>query len=438
MQFTRRGFLAAAPFLKVARAAESGVRVGSPAELTAALKQARPGDVILLAQGEWKDADLLVEVQGEEEAPIRVLAEAPGRTVLTGLSRLRLAGRYTRVEGLLFQGCTYPGDLIQFRSSSTKLARGCKLLDCAIVDCNPEDPELTTRWVSIYGSWNEVARCYVAGKKNIGTTLVVWLNGEPNYHRIGECWFGPRALLGVNGGETIRVGDSATSMQDSVSVVENNYFERCDGEIEAISNKSCGNIYQSNFFDRCEATLTLRHGNRCRVEGNHFHGGGSKSAGGIRIIGEGHVVVNNLIEACNGTGFRSAISVVNGLPDSPLNGYMQVKAALIAHNTIIDCAQPVAVGINGGNASLTLPPEDVRVAANRIGSSQEFERAADGVPRPLVWRLTEEQVAEVTEDIDGQRRPEGRQEGCDEPPDGTRLRWRWAADTAGPNWWPRG
>lgn len=398
-------------------------RVATAAELAAAARAARPGDVIVLAAGEWRDADLVVDARGEEGAPVRILAEEPGSVVLTGRSRLRLGGNWTTVEGLHFKGADYPGDLVQFRTSTSNTAYGCKLLDCAIVDSNPADLELNTKWISLYGAWNEVSRCYFAAKRNIGTTLVVWLNGTPNHHRIGECWFGPRPPLGVNGGETIRIGDSSTSMQDSATTVENNYFERCNGEVEAISNKSCANLYRSNFFDRCEATLTLRHGNRCRVEGNYFHGGGSRNSGGVRIIGEDHIVVNNRIEACNGTGFRAAISVVNGLPDSPLSGYLRVKRALVAHNTILDCAQPVVVGTNGGNADLTETPEDVRVVANLIGPRDPAPAAED--------------VAEVTEDIDGQPRGTPKLEGCDEPSDAPKTRWQWGPETAGPRWWPR-
>lgn len=411
--------------------------VTNAAELASAVRAAAPGDVITLASGEWRDADLLIDARGRSDAPVRVVAETPGATVITGRSRLRLTGAFVHVEGLHFRNCDFPGDLIQFRSSTTNLAQDCQLLDCAITDCNPDDLELTTRWISIYGARNQVTRCYLAGKRNIGTTLVVWLNGTPNHHRVGECWFGPRPLLGVNGGETIRVGDSNTSLQDSNTVVENNYFDQCNGEIEAISNKSCGNLYRSNFFDRCEATLTLRHGNRCRVEGNHFHGGGSRNAGGIRIIGEDHVVINNLIEACNGSGFRSAISIVNGLPDTPLNGYARVRRALVAHNTVIDCATPLAVGVDGGNRALVETPEEVRLAANRFARGEEFSRDADGMPRPLEQRPAAEDVPEVTDDIDGEPRATPKSEGCDEASGAPRLRWRWTRATAGPAWWPR-
>jgi len=134
----------------------------------------------------------------------------------------------------------------------------------------------------------------------------VWLPAveAPNYHTIHYNWFGPRPPPGENGGETIRVGDSGTSMQSSRTLVEDNYFEQCNGEIEIISNKSCDNSYRSNTFEDCEGALTLRHGNRCLVEGNFFLGNGRRSTGCVRIVGEDHRVVNNYLERLTGAGSR--------------------------------------------------------------------------------------------------------------------------------------
>lgn len=94
---------------------------------------------------------------------------------------------------------------------------------------------------------------------------MVWLSDKPNYHRIDHNYFGERSALGVNGGETIRIGTSTWSMFDSFTVVENNIFDKCDGETEIISNKSCKNIIQKNLFFECDGTLTLRHGNNNEV-----------------------------------------------------------------------------------------------------------------------------------------------------------------------------
>ncbi len=73
-------------------------------------------------------------------------------------------------------------------------------------------------------------------------------------------------------------------MYRSGTIVENNVFDRCDGEVEIISNKSNGNIYRGNLFLRSRGALTLRHGDDTLVEGNVFRGDGKDFTGGIRVI----------------------------------------------------------------------------------------------------------------------------------------------------------
>jgi poly(beta-D-mannuronate) lyase len=113
--------------------------------------------------------------------------------------------------------------------------------------------------------------CYLAGKTNDSPTLQIEVGSSPNRHLIDHNHFGPRPPLGRNGGETIRVGYSHQSMSNSCTTVEHNLFDRCDGELEIISNKSCENVYRFNTFLDCAGMFTLRHGNRCLVEGNFFH-----------------------------------------------------------------------------------------------------------------------------------------------------------------------
>ncbi len=358
---SRRALLASAPALLL-RTSEP---VHTPAQLAAAAKLAKPGETILLADGTWADTDLAFEAHGAEGKPVTVRAATTGKVILTGQSRLRFAGEWIAVEGLLYRDCQTTKDLIDFRLTAGNHARHSRLSHCAVVDCSPLNGEVVTRWISIYGSGNEVSRCYVEGKRNSGPSMVVWLNGEPNRHVIRRNRFGPRPPLGRNGGETIRVGDSSTSMQDSRTLVTANWFDRCDGETEVISNKSCGNEYRGNLFESCQGTLTLRHGNRCQVEGNIFLGHGVKNTGGIRVIGEDHVVDGNYLEGLRGTGFRAAVAVINGLPNSPLNGYYQVKHARVRNNTMVDCTEGVRVGINGGNSKLVLAPLDILVEGNR-------------------------------------------------------------------------
>jgi poly(beta-D-mannuronate) lyase len=74
--------------------------VSDPEAARKAVRDAKPGDTILLTAGDWKDADLRLDGEGTAEAPITIRAEVPGKTRFTGASRLRLGGSHLIVSGL--------------------------------------------------------------------------------------------------------------------------------------------------------------------------------------------------------------------------------------------------------------------------------------------------------------------------------------------------
>src|SRR5262249_42186814 len=167
--------------------------------------------------------------------------------------------------------------------------------------------------------------CFLAEKTSDSPTLQIEVESRPNHHLIDWNYFGHRPPLGRNGGETMRVGYSWQSMSNSATTVEHNLFERCDGEIEIISSKSCNNIYRCNTFLDCAGMLTLRHGNGCRVEDNFFIAHHKRGSGGIRVIGEDHTIVNNYIEGVS----QGGIWVTSGIENSPLKGYFRARNVLL-------------------------------------------------------------------------------------------------------------
>ena len=339
-------------------------------QLTAAIASASAGDRIVMANGIWRDAQIVFSGTGTADQPITIIAETPGQVVLTGESQLQIAGKYLVVDGLWFkEGALKSGHIVQFRGQAGA-TQNCRLTNTAITDYNPPDKKIDYRWVSLYGQNNRVDHCYFRGQTHAGVTVTVWVENEPNDHVIDHNYFAGRPPLGRNGGETIRVGTSDVSMTESRTVVEYNLFEHCDGELEIISNKSCGNMYCYNTFRASKGMLTLRHGNGCLVEGNFFFGDGVEKTGGVRIIGEDHVVVNNYFEGLLGTGGNSALVIVDGIPNSKLNEYFQVKRALIAFNTFVNCRQVFEIGNVKGERGRMLTPEDVVIANNLVCVSQ--------------------------------------------------------------------
>jgi len=315
--------------------------VYNQAELTAAIKNSKPGDIITMARGDWKNLNLVFEANGTKESPIVINAEEVGKTRLIGSSSIKFAGNYLVIDGLYITDGYAENAAIEFRKNDKVLANNCRLTNCAINNYSkPERFENNDSWIILWGKNNRIDHCTIGDKLNGGTTLIVNLNDErsqQNYHSIDSNHFFIHSPLGSNGGETIRVGVSRYSLTASNTIIAHNYFEKCSGEVEIISIKSCYNTVAQNTFFECEGGLVLRHGNHNLVEGNLFIGNNKPHTGGVRVINPNQTVSNNLLLNCIGTRFRSSLGVMNGVPNSQLNRYYQVTDSKIDHNSFINC-----------------------------------------------------------------------------------------------------
>ena len=336
-------FLCIALFFQITANAISNNRevVHNVKEFNSAVATAKPGNVIVLANGIWNNAELLFEAKGTAENPITLTVEEKGKVILSGASNLRIAGEYLIVEGLVFKnGFTPSSEVIAFRKNDKILANNCRLTECIIDNFSNPDREEQDYWIGLYGKKNRVDHNHIAGKRNIGVTMAVRLTSiesQENYHRIDHNYFGPRPNFGANGGETLRIGTSHFSLTDSRTIVEYNYFDRCNGEHEIISNKSGKNTYRYNTFFECTGTLTMRHGSGTLVDGNVFIGNGKPNTGGIRVINGDQTVINNYAVGLTGYRFRGAFVIMNGVPNSKINRYHQVKNAVVKNNTFVNC-----------------------------------------------------------------------------------------------------
>lgn len=332
-----------------------------------AVKNAKPGDVIRLANGTWEDFEILFTGEGEEDSLITLTAETKGEVILSGQSNLRIAGEYLQVSGLVFKnGYTPTSEVIAFRNGKD-LANNSRVTEVVIDNYNNPERYETDFWVMMYGKNNRFDHNHLVGKRNKGVTMAVRMNTEQsqeNYHRIDHNYFGPRQILGSNGGETLRIGTSHHSRKDSHTTVENNYFDRADGELEIISSKSGKNKILNNTFFESRGTLTMRHGNNTLVEGNVFFGNDVDHTGGIRVINAGQTVRNNYMEGLKGTRFGGAFVVMNGVPNGPINRYDPVIDAVMENNTLIN-SDNVQLGA-GSDEERSGPPSNSTFANNLI------------------------------------------------------------------------
>ncbi len=344
----------------------SVIKVNDPKQLVKAMAEVRPGGKIILANGYWTDAELLFNAIGTEKSPIEITAEEKGKVIINGISNIRITGKYLVVSGFVLQnGYTPTSEVISFREKDGRYANNCRLTDCAIDGFNNPERFATETWIGLYGKNNRVDHCTFIDKRSQGVTVTVFPIDEAsqnNQHLIDHNYFGYRQNLGSNGGETMRLGTSTYSLANCGTMVEANYFDRCNGELEIISNKSCGNTFKDNTFRECAGTLTFRHGHDNLATGNVFFGNGKVYTGGIRIINERNKAINNYLSGLTGYRLRGALVVMNGVPNSPINRYNQVIEGEFLNNTFVDCDYIQLCA--GKDEERSLPPVRSRIEGN--------------------------------------------------------------------------
>lgn len=365
----RHGLVLTVLSLGAAPAFAERILVHDQAEYLAAASEVEAGDEIILANGEWRDFDMVITGRGTATAPITVTSQDAGEVILTGQSSLRIGGEFVTVSGLVFRdGYSPRGEVISFKVSADDLASNSRVTQVVIDGFSKPDRYESDYWVGLYGSNNRFDHNHLSGKTNKGVTFAVRLDSEKsreNGHRIEYNYFGPRPVLGSNGGETLRIGTSHYSMFNSNTLVAYNVFDRTGGEVEIISSKSGGNVFRGNVFNQARGTLTLRHGDNNVVEGNVFLGGGADYTGGIRVINRGQTVRGNYMEGLRGEAFSSALAIMNGVPNSPVNRYVEVASAKIENNTIVD-SRRVAFNV-GADGERTAAPRGSTFTRNLLG-----------------------------------------------------------------------
>ena len=379
--------------------------VSTLATLQITMAAALPGDTVSVQDGtyNWGAINFTNNNGSSSSAWIVLKAQSFNNVIFTGNTYLSFAGTHILITGFRFaSGSVGTNSVIQFRNSSNVGANYCRVNNITIDNYNSDssanaDPGnpgvgIDNKWVSLYGTNNRLDHCTFINKFNAGATVVVWYNNNnypqqstSTYHRIDSNYFNGRGYLNGNGGESIRVGTSATSTSYGFNIIEYNYFEgMVQTEPEIISNKTCFNTYRYNTFKNCSGGLTLRHGRYCTVYGNFFIVDNPSviNSYGIRIIDKGHKVFNNYIEGVNGntgslTSLRCPIILYNGqwsvndtTNPAHSSGYWPADSSTVAFNTIVNCKGGAGITIahTDGN-TLTFQPLGMKVANNIIRMS---------------------------------------------------------------------
>src|SRR3546814_11710127 len=68
--------------------------VADQAQYKTAVNKAQPGDTIILADGEWRDFQIVFTGTGTAAKPIALTAQTKGKVLITGQSNLRIGGKH--------------------------------------------------------------------------------------------------------------------------------------------------------------------------------------------------------------------------------------------------------------------------------------------------------------------------------------------------------
>lgn len=362
-------------------------------DLKNAVNATTTGGTFVVKNGSYNDFDATFEIMATQENPIIIKAESVGGVTLTGESGFVFKkSAHITLEGFVFD-VTGDNSLI-------------KLEGCNNIRITRNVFELKTtesiKWVFIGGVWddntlpfqfpshhNRVDHNIFQNKNTPGHYITVDGTTDTNdvayqsqYDRIDHNYFKNNSPRAVNEQESIRVGWSKMSNSSGYTTVEFNLFEDCDGDPEIVSVKSSDNIIRHNTFLKSYGTLSLRHGNRNRIEGNYFFGGGKPIetspdnatlyTGGIRIYGKDHVIINNYMQGLNGTRWDAPITLTLGDAEegnTNLTKHFIADNVLIAYNTLVDNSHGIEIGFdNNGNYGKDL--KNIKIANNLIISSE--------------------------------------------------------------------
>jgi hypothetical protein len=391
--------------------AQTTVEVGTAKELLNALNKAEPGMRIILSDGEYDlGAAVNITCQAVKEKPFSIVAKQQGKAKFIGNSHFVLtAAEYVVIEGMNFESTNGPAVEL----------RGCNHIQ---ITRNTFRLKETKRgsWILIDGIKGDSVRLshdnridhnLFERKSQLGNFITIegtkrFTPQVSQYDRIDHNLFadiGPRV---ENVLEAIRAGSAEYSLSSGFTVIEENVFDRCDGDPEYVSIKSSDVTIRHNTFHECLGSLSLRHGNRNTVEGNFIFGNGrtgtfldstgkiwTLGTGGVRFCGTGMRIMNNYFEGLTGKGWDATLAITNGDAEhgdgQPLTKHFRIHDATIASNILVNNAGNFEIGYDGegfqGNW-WRLPPIDLRMMNNIIVGEKDTLIKIFAQPVNSTWK----------------------------------------------------
>ncbi len=359
--------------------------VGTVDDLNARAEKLQPGDEFVLRDGVYTDCRLQIPCSGTEGRPIIIRPASPGGVLFRRSTQIVISGDHIELRGFHFEHCG-PQIVVHIDAGDFNRVTACRFLHCG-------DPRSTYRHIVEVGEnahHNRVDHCEFEGSKSMGIGLRIKSEETLGLHnRFDHNVFRDIVRLSSNGQEAIQIGQGGPSDQfEAHAIVEYNTFDNASGDAEFISNKASRNVYRYNVAANCNASLVLRGGNDCLVEGNVL----ARNSTGLRVHGLRHTIINNLFLENSRYGITMPLGG---------SGHRQPEDCLVANNTFVD----------NGSAGLafapmsryTLLPKNNRIVDNvfvgNTGTLIDRGGATDNhVVHNLFWARDEAEVGFAGED----------------------------------------
>lgn len=207
------------------------ITVTSLPDLQTAINNAKPGDVILLADGTYTaNADITISIAGIKSNPITISALHQAKAEISGSGGFVLLSPAAYVIIKWFT----------FTHSASKAKTSAGTSFCRFTENIFETPG-NGEDLTIAGSDHEIDHNIFQNKNAMGRFLAIRGAGSQIAERL---WIHHNSFKshkdqgGANGTEAFQFGLSGFSLSSSNSIVEFNLFEDCAGENELISVKA--------------------------------------------------------------------------------------------------------------------------------------------------------------------------------------------------------
>ncbi|MCF7804890.1 MAG: discoidin domain-containing protein [Candidatus Marinimicrobia bacterium] len=354
------------------------ITVNSLPALVSAAGNAEDGDIIVLRDSTYYATGEIdfEDIYGNVNDTITIKSETVGGAVIDGVSGFKVHDcAYLKFDGFKFVHAAEDKSFAIYGSQSIRVT------NCTF---DLEENGSKNYWLYASGTMpNGEAPHHIRfdhndfyEKYDEGCFIVVYGPSDDitKHVRIDHNRFRGHYFTGSNGGEAIRFGDSNRQNHSSYAIIESNLFENCEGDPEVISFKTTNGIIRRNTLSGCNGSITLRHGDSCRVESNYIMNGD----GGIRFYGDNQEIIGNYIfnndnikPSGEASSARGALVVGGGDVDDLANGentYDRPSNCLVAYNTLAyNLGKNLDIGVFGGNYA----PENLRVMNNLIISDEE-------------------------------------------------------------------